>query len=153
MILSKAETKKLLSISIGCPDGGPGAGNAHEPKYTQAWFLVIEFGWDHARSETSAGYYTSVTVEHVPVRVVLVREADALVYWRVNRDYLSACTTAARANLSEPCINVNSDCLFNAVSNILADRGSGLSASKVEILLFVRKNLKSRVASLIPVLI
>ncbi|XP_049926247.1 zinc finger BED domain-containing protein 4-like [Epinephelus moara] len=72
---------------------------------------------------------------------VISRDADPLAYWRANQDRFSALTIAARAYLSAPCTSVDSERLFSAASNILDDRRSRLSAKKVEMLLFVRKNL------------
>ncbi|XP_029964349.1 zinc finger BED domain-containing protein 4-like [Salarias fasciatus] len=72
---------------------------------------------------------------------VILQDADPLAYWRANQDRFSALTTAARAYLSAPCTSVDSERLFSTASNILDAQRSRLSARKVEMLLFVRKNL------------
>lgn len=72
---------------------------------------------------------------------VIVQDADPLAYWRANQDRFSALTTAARAYLSAPCTSVDSERLFSTASNILDAQRSRLSAGKVEMLLFVRRNL------------
>lgn len=72
---------------------------------------------------------------------VILQDADPLAYWRANQDRFSALTTAARAYLSAPCTSVDSECLFSTASNILDAERSRLSAGRVQMLLFVRKNL------------
>ncbi|KAM6995349.1 zinc finger BED domain-containing protein 4 [Tautogolabrus adspersus] len=144
----KAHTQRLLLDLLAAqmsPDEeqGPGANNTDEPaeKMPRPGSLSSMLG-EIMQEERPQRATPAVSQLNVYLsEPVIPQDTDPLAYWRDNQERFSALTTAARAYLSAPCTSVDSERLFSAASKILDDRRSRLSASKVEMLLFVRKNL------------
>lgn len=62
-------------------------------------------------------------------------------YWGVNKYRLPCLAATATKYLCAPCTSVESERVFSTVSNIVDEKRSRLTAERVEMLVFMRKNL------------
>ena len=69
------------------------------------------------------------------------RSDNPLHYWRANATRFPSLAAVATKFLSAPCTSVDSERLFSAVSNIIDEKRNRLSANRVEMLVFLNKNL------------
>lgn len=73
---------------------------------------------------------------------LLSRHANALDYWSKKKALWPFLSILARKFLTPPCTSVPSERLFSSAGNIVTDKRNRLAAEKVEMLLFLNRNLK-----------
>ncbi|XP_057694491.1 zinc finger BED domain-containing protein 4-like [Corythoichthys intestinalis] len=69
------------------------------------------------------------------------RKSNPLQYWKQNASRFPPLADVAAKFLCAPSTSVDSERLFSAVSNILDEKRNRLSADRVEMLIFLKKNL------------
>ena len=73
---------------------------------------------------------------------VIKKRNDPLLYWRDHADQKPKLAALARRYLSAPPGSVASERLFGTAADIADDKKNRVMAKKVEMLLFMRKNLQ-----------
>lgn len=66
---------------------------------------------------------------------------DPLHYWKEHADQFPSLAALAAQYLCAPCSSVESERLFSSVSNILDESRNRLKSDKVEMLVFIKKNI------------
>jgi len=69
------------------------------------------------------------------------RKSNPLHYWKDNASRFPSLAAVATRFLCAPCTSVDSERLFSAVSNVLDEKRNRLSPDRVEMLIFLKKNL------------
>ena len=69
------------------------------------------------------------------------RHSNPLLYWKEKQASWPLLATLARKYLAPPCTTVPSEKLFSTAGNIVTDKRTRLDAEKVEMLLFLNKNM------------
>ena len=69
------------------------------------------------------------------------RHSNPLLYWKEKQASWPLLATLARKYLAPPCTTVPSERLFSTAGNIVTDKRTRLDAEKVEMLLFLNKNM------------
>nr|XP_054604940.1 zinc finger BED domain-containing protein 4-like [Nothobranchius furzeri] len=88
----------------------------------------------------------STTSADVQVRIYLSeqtipRKSNPLDYWKTHATQFPSLAAVATKFLCAPCTSVDSERLFSAVSNILDENRNRLSPDKLEMLIFLKKNM------------
>ncbi|KAJ4942911.1 hypothetical protein JOQ06_005423 [Pogonophryne albipinna] len=82
-----------------------------------------------------------VSVEAYLAEQTIPRSENPLHYWRAHATQRPALADTAMKFLCAPCTSVDSERLFSAVSNVLDEKRNRLTADKVQVLVFIKKNL------------
>jgi len=69
------------------------------------------------------------------------RHSNPLLYWKEKQASWPLLSTLARKYLAPPCTTVPSERLFSTAGNIVTDKRTRLDAEKLEMLLFLNKNM------------
>ena len=69
------------------------------------------------------------------------RHSNPLLYWKEKQATWPLLVTLARKYLAPPCTTVPSERLFSTAGNVVTDKRTRLDAKKVEMLLFLNKNM------------
>ena len=78
---------------------------------------------------------------HTGTELSLLRGSDPLEYWKENATQFPSLAAVATRYLCAPCSSVDSERLFSAVANVLDENRNRLSADRVEMLIFIKKNI------------
>lgn len=96
---------------------------------------------ENAEVEQLLASPSSVQVQSYLSELPISRSENPLAYWRINKDRYPALAQLARAYLSAPCTSVESERLFSLAGHVVNEIRNRLTGDKVEMLLFVKKNL------------
>ena len=88
---------------------------------------------DYTTSQKMVNAYLSEANAH--------RHSSPVVYWNEKQASWPLLATLARKYLAPPCTTVPSERLFSTTGNIVTDKRTKLDAEKVEMLLFLNKNM------------
>ena len=69
------------------------------------------------------------------------KNSDPLQYWKKHATEFPSLAALATKYLCAPCSSVDSERLFSSVSNVLDEKRNRLSADRVEMLVFIKKNI------------
>lgn len=69
------------------------------------------------------------------------KKSDPLQYWKEHANQFPSMAAVATQYLSAPCSSVDSERLFSAVANVLDENRNRLKPDKVEMLVFIKKNI------------
>lgn len=69
------------------------------------------------------------------------KRSDPLEYWKEHGKRFPSLVALATKYLCAPCSSVDSERLFSDIANILDEKRNRLSADRVEMLVFLKKNL------------
>ena len=84
----------------------------------------------------------STMVDAYLAEPLLSRHANALDYWSKKKALWPFLSILARKFLTPPCTSVPSERLFSSAGNVVTDKRNRLAAEKVEMLLFLNRNLE-----------
>ncbi|KAJ8380963.1 hypothetical protein SKAU_G00017410 [Synaphobranchus kaupii] len=96
-------------------------------------------------SETETGSVSTssadVQMQSYLAQQTIPRSDNPLQYWRAHATPFPSLAAIAAKFLCAPCTGVDSERLFSAVSNVTDEKRNRLSADRVEMLTFLKKNL------------
>lgn len=96
---------------------------------------------ENAEVEPLLASPSSVQVRSYLSELPTSRSENALAYWSIKKDCFTALAQLVRANLSSTSTSVESERLFSLAGHVVDERRNRLIGDKVDMLLFVKKNL------------
>jgi len=96
---------------------------------------------EESETETVSTSSADVQVQSYLAQQTIPRSDNPLQYWRAHATQFPSLAAIATKFLCAPCTSVDSERLFSAVSNIIDEKRNRMSADRVEMLTFLKKNL------------
>lgn len=118
--------------------GGVGCAAANS-SFVSLYDEILEGNVVESRPVSTSAVVTQV--EAYLAEQTIPRSENPLHYWRAHATQRPALADTAMKFLCAPCTSVDSERLFSAVSNVLDEKRNRLTADKVQVLVFIKKNL------------
>lgn len=104
-----------------------------------AFEQIIQERQSQARSVSTSS--ADIQVQNYLSQQTTPKKSDPLQYWKKHATECPSLAALATKYLCAPCSSVDSERLFSSVSNVLDEKRNRLSADRVEMLVFIKKNI------------
>ena len=145
MLMEKYEQLAGTEDSLSLPEKRPRtdteSGNGENTK-SILWTYFDEIVKEHSSEGPGSTPTVEAVVDAYLHEPVSARKSSPLDYWKQKQSLWPILATVARKYLSIPPSSVRSERLFSTVSEVVSDRRNRIDPEKVEMLLFLNKNLK-----------
>ena len=125
------------------PEAAEPVSKAPRQEATSSLGSILDKILEEFQSEAQSVSTTSadVQVQTYLSEQTIPRKSNPLDYWKTHATQFPSLAAVATKFLCAPCTSVDSERLFSAVSNILDEKRNRLSPDKVEMLIFLKKNI------------
>ncbi|KAL7408123.1 hypothetical protein ABVT39_018652 [Epinephelus coioides] len=106
---------------------------------TSAFEEILQERQSQARSVSTTS--AEVQVQNYLSEQTTPQRSDPLEYWKEHATQFPSLAAVATKYLCAPCSSVDSERLFSTVANVLDEKRNRLSADRVEMLIFIKKNI------------